>query len=135
VLGDGRAELPGHVRAGDGGVGGDAQGVPGVVIQPGQDLGAGAAGERVVGDVGLPALVRHRCLKADVGRPRALARLGDDQAAGGQVPADRGGRDPDLVVVFQVPGDGVRPGVQALPGQVLAHRDDQVGGLGRDRVR
>ena len=26
----------------------------------------------------------------------------------------------DLVVVLQVPGDGVRPGVQALPGQVLA---------------
>jgi hypothetical protein len=30
-----------------------------VVIQPGQDLGAGSAGERVVGEVGLPALVGH----------------------------------------------------------------------------
>jgi hypothetical protein len=32
-----------------------------------------------------------------------------------------------------VPGDGVRPGVQALPGQVLAEPDDQVHGLGTDR--
>ena len=29
---------------------------PGVVIEPGQDLGAGAAGQRPVGEVGLPAL-------------------------------------------------------------------------------
>lgn len=45
----------------------------------------------------------------------------------GQVPADRRGRDRYLVMVVQVPGDGVRPGVQALPGQLLAQRDE-VGG-------
>ena len=30
-----------------------------------------------------------------------------------------------LVMMLQVPGDGVRPGVQAPPGQLLAQLDDQ----------
>ena len=42
--------------AGDPGVGGDGQGVAGVVVEPGQDLGIGPVGERVVGEAGLPAL-------------------------------------------------------------------------------
>jgi hypothetical protein len=29
-------------------------------------------------------------------------------------------------MVFQVPGDGVRPGVQALTGQLFAEPDDQL---------
>jgi len=62
VLGYGCTELVEHDRAGDPGVGGDPQGVAGVVIEPGQDLGVGAgsavwSGESVVGEVGLPALV------------------------------------------------------------------------------
>ena len=36
------------------------------------------------------------------------------------------------MVMLQVPGDGVRAGVQALPGQVLAQPHDQVGGLAAD---
>ena len=39
------------MRAGDGLVGGDAQRVAGVVVEPGQDLGVGAVGEWVVGEV------------------------------------------------------------------------------------
>ena len=48
VAGAGGAEGGEHGRAGDPGVGGDRQGVPGVVVEPGQDLGVLAAGERVV---------------------------------------------------------------------------------------
>ena len=65
----------------------------------------------------------------DLGR---LARVGGDQPGPGQVAADGGGRDLDLVVVGQVPADGVRPGVQALPGQFLAQPHDQVRSLRAD---
>jgi hypothetical protein len=37
------------------------------------------------------------------------------------------------VVVFQVPGDRLRPGVQALAGQLLAQPHDQLDGLAADR--
>jgi hypothetical protein len=46
-----------HGGTGDGLVGGDAEGVAGVVVEPGEDLGVGAVGEGPVGEVGLPALV------------------------------------------------------------------------------
>jgi hypothetical protein len=52
-----------------------------------------------------------------------------------QVPAHSRRRDLDLVVVLQVPGDGVRPGVQALPGQLLAQPGDQPGRIRADRRR
>lgn len=74
--------------AGDPVPGGDRQGVPGVVIEPGQDLGAGAAGERVAGEVRLPALVRQPGLKPQLRRLRPLARFGGHQAGPGQVAAD-----------------------------------------------
>jgi hypothetical protein len=38
-------------------------------------------------------------------------------------------------MVLQVPGDGLRPGVQALPGQFLAQPDDQVSRVVADRGR
>ena len=38
------------------------------------------------------------------------------------------------VVVLEVPGDGVRAGVQPAVGQLLAQPDDQVDGLGRCAV-
>jgi hypothetical protein len=41
----------------------------------------------------------------------------------------------ELVVVLQVPGDGLRPGVQALPGQFLAQPHDQAGRIVADRGR
>ena len=43
--------------SGDGLVGGDRQGVAGVVVEPGEDLDVGAVGEAVVGEVGLPGFV------------------------------------------------------------------------------
>jgi hypothetical protein len=56
-------------------MGGDREGVSAVVVEPGQDLGVGAgsavgAGEPVVGEVGLPALVGLVCGEADGGRLR-----------------------------------------------------------------
>ena len=38
-------------------VGGDGQGVAGVVVEPGEDLDVDAVGEAVVGEVGLPGFV------------------------------------------------------------------------------
>jgi len=55
---------------------GNPQRVAGMVIEPGQDLGAGPPGERVVGEVGLPALAGLPSGEPDVRRPRPLARLG-----------------------------------------------------------
>jgi hypothetical protein len=67
MLGHGGAEAGEHDRAADAPVRADVQQVAGAVIEPGQDLHVAtrtAVGlpESVVGDVGLPALVRHRCL-------------------------------------------------------------------------
>ncbi len=60
---------------------------------------------------------------------------GTDQAGLGQVPGHRGPGHGDVVVVGQVPADGVRAGVQAGRGQLLAQLDDQVDDLGGDRGR
>ena len=68
VLGSGFAEGGQHDRAGDPGVGGDVQGVAGVVVEPGEDLDTSVpSGEPVVGEVGLPGLVRLVGLEPDVG--------------------------------------------------------------------
>jgi hypothetical protein len=75
-------------RPGDPGMGGDGQGVAGVVIEPGEDLGVRAAGERVAGEVGLPALVGHVCLEPDAGRLGPFGGVGGDQPGPAQVPAD-----------------------------------------------
>ena len=77
VGGDGSLEGSQDDRAGDPVVSGQAQREPGVVIEPGQDLGAGAVREGVVGEVCLPALVRLVGLEPDVGGPGPLLRLGD----------------------------------------------------------
>lgn len=64
-----------HDRPGDADVGADVQGVAGVVIKPGQDLGVPAVGQPVVGEIGLPCFVGLRCLEPDVGTLGPLARL------------------------------------------------------------
>ncbi|MEJ7744637.1 MAG: hypothetical protein WKF73_20100 [Nocardioidaceae bacterium] len=97
---------------------GDVQGVAGAVIEPADDLHVGAwgavgFGESVVGEVGLPSLVGHRRLEADVGGFRALAWFGGDQASLGQVAGDGRPGDEDAVVVVEVPGDGVWAGVES----------------------
>jgi len=140
VLLAGIAERGQHDGAGDPDVGGQVQHVPGVVIQPAQDLGIGARaaagpGEPVVGEVGLPALVRLLGGEPQVGRPRPLGRVGGDQPRPGQVSADRRRRHHDPVMVVQVPADRVRPGVQAPPGQLLTQPDDQPNGIAADRAK
>jgi hypothetical protein len=76
VGGDGDAELGEDDLAGDPVVGGAAQGAAGVVIEPGQDLGARPVSQRVVREAGLPALVRLAGGEPDTGRAGALARFG-----------------------------------------------------------
>ena len=77
AAGGGRgAERGDHGRAGDPVVRGQGQGVPGVVIKPGQDLGARPVSQRVVREAGLPALVRLAGGEPDTGRAGALARFG-----------------------------------------------------------
>jgi len=88
-----------------------------------------------VGEVGLPALVGHRGLEPDVGGLGSLLRLGDHQTGLGQVAGDGGPGDRVVVVVGQMPADGVRAGVHAGRGQLLPELDDQVDGLGGDRGR
>jgi hypothetical protein len=112
-------------RAGDSTVGGDRQGVAGVVVEPAQDLHILAGptvgtGELVVGEVGLPRLVGLLGDEPDVGGAGAFARVRSDQAVGGEVPGHGGARDRDVMVVLQVPADCVGPGVEALRGELLA---------------
>lgn len=140
VFGNGFAERGEHDRAGDPVVGGDSQGEPGVLVEPGQDLAVEpgtsvGVGEPVVGEVGLPALVRHRRFEADVGGLRPLLRLRGDHAPSDQLPGHRGPGHGDVVVVGQVPADGLRAGVQTLIGQFLAEPNDQVHDRQRGRVR
>jgi hypothetical protein len=138
VAGHGGQEGVDHGGAGDAAVGGDRQGVAGVVIEPGQDLDVGAGGQAVVGEVGLPHLIGLLRLKADVGRPGPLAGGRGDQALAAQGAVDRRPRHPKLVVVFEVPADRVRAGVQSLTAEPLAELDDQldrgIGDGGRGRL-
>jgi hypothetical protein len=120
-------------RSGDAGPGGQVQGGAGVVVEPGEDLGVGGVGEPVVGEVGLPGLVGKGCLEADLGRAGPFLGLRDDQAVGSEVAADRRSRHGELVVLAQVPGDGVGPGVEALLGQLFPQPDDQLDGVGAGR--
>ena len=53
-------------RAGHPRVAGDAEGVAGVVVEPGEDLGVGAVGESPVGEIGLPGFVWLFGLEPDV---------------------------------------------------------------------
>ena len=82
MRGDGGAERGEDDRAGDPAVRGERERVTGVVIQPGQDLGVRPARERVVGEVGLPALVGLLGGEPDAGRLRPLRGVGGDQPAG-----------------------------------------------------
>jgi hypothetical protein len=51
---------------------------------------------------------------------------GFDQAGCVQMAADRGRGHDQVVVVLQVPGDGVWAVVEAFAGQFLAQFDDQI---------
>ena len=135
VPGKGFAECLDHDWGGDPGVRAHLQGVAGAVVEPADDLdvGAGSAvgtGEPVVGEVGLPGLVRHRGLEPDVGGLRSLLGLGGDQPGPGQVAADGRSRHAVSVVVFEMPGDGLGAGIQSRVGQFLADPHDEVDHVG-----
>ena len=66
MVGDRSTERRDDGRSGDGSVGGDRQGVAGVIIEPGQDLDVGSIREAVVGEVSLPGLVGLLGLEPDV---------------------------------------------------------------------
>ncbi|MEJ7707570.1 MAG: hypothetical protein WKF82_10070 [Nocardioidaceae bacterium] len=92
------------------------QRVAGVVVEPGDDLGVRAglavgSGEPVVGEVGLPALIGLVGFKSKIGRLRPRLRLRNDQAESAQVTGDGRRRHHLLMMVVQMPRDGVRSGV------------------------
>lgn len=116
-------------------VGADVQSRPGVVVEPGDDLGVGSGAQAVVGEVGLPGLVGLFGLEADVGGLRPLLGLGGDESGAFEDAVDARARERDAVVMVQVPGDGLGAGVGALGGEVSAQGDYEccgggVGGLG-----
>lgn len=115
------------------------QGVAGAVVEPGDDLDAlgegRGVGERVVGEVRLPALVRHRGLEPNVGGLGSFPRFGRDGAVAGQDPVDRGPRHGHVVVVGQAPGDGVGAGVVTGLEELLAQGQDEVDRRGRGGSR
>ena len=95
VPGKGFSKRCDHDRGGGPLVCGDVQGVAGAVVEPADDLdvrarSAAGTGEPVVGEVGLPGLVRHRCLEADVGGLRSLGRVRAQLTGPDQDPVDRG---------------------------------------------
>jgi hypothetical protein len=106
--------------------GGGAGQQPGVIVDDVEDLGLAAAGERPVGDAGLPELVGQAGLEPVPGRAGPLVRLGSDKAAAGQDPPDRRHRRRGARLLAQVPGDGLRTRVMTSFGQVLAQRHDRV---------
>jgi len=131
VAGKGLTEGCGDDRSGDAAVRGHRKCVAGAVVEPADDLhlSAGSAvgsGESIVGDVGLPRLVRHRCFEPDVGGLRTFLGLGGDQPGADQVTADRGPGDHRGVVLFEVPGDGVWAGVESDGIQFGAELVDQL---------
>jgi hypothetical protein len=83
----------------------------------------------------LPHLVGQTGFETDVGRFRTLLRLRDDLPVSGQDPPHRGHRHDDLVVLVQVPADGVRAGVEALLGELLAQPQHALDDLGAGRGR
>ncbi len=76
------------VTAGDARVGGAAEQIAAVIIQPVEDLHGAAISQLPMGEVRLPALIRLRRLEADVGAPRPLLGLRNDEVSGVQHAAD-----------------------------------------------
>ncbi len=103
------------------GVCGEAQHVAGAVIKPGEDLDFSAVSEPHVREVRLPAFVREVGFEPSIRRLRSLLRGWGDEAGAHQDPMDRRGMQPDVVFVFEMPGDRVTTGIESVAGQLLAH--------------
>lgn len=117
------------------GVGGAAQQIPRVVIEPVQNFDIGAVGQMPVGEVRLPAGVGLGGLEADIGAARSFTWLAGDQPGLVQDAADRRCRGGLQAFVFQMPGNGDRAGVMALTGQLGAQSDHPVANLRCGGVR
>lgn len=72
-----------------------------------------SVGEKVVGEIGLPGLVRQGCLEANVRAFGALLRLGLDEAGSYGEAGDGSSRGEDSVVASYMPCDGLWPRIQA----------------------
>ena len=97
-----------------------------MIVDHVQDLHLRAAAKTPMGDVGLPALVRHRGFKPHERAPRPLLRLGGDKAPARKDPPDRRDGGGGSVPLGQVIGDRVGTGIQPLVGKRLAELDDLV---------
>lgn len=120
VAGYGGAEDLDHGGAGDPRERHAGQQQPGMVVEEVEDLHVAAGSQPVVGEVGLPHLVRELGFEPQVGRFRSFLRLGGDVAVARQDPPHRRRRHRRLVVLGEVPADGVCAGVEALLDQLLA---------------
>ena len=114
MVGCGFGEFIDNDGAGDAAVGGYRDREAGAVVEPAQNFDVGAGGQSPVGEVSLPAFVGLGGGEANIGRLGTFLRGGFDQAGAVEVAADGGGRDTELVVVLEVPGDGVWSGVEAF---------------------
>ena len=97
---------------------GDGQCAAGMVIEPGDDLGCGAVSEPPVGEVGLPHLIGQIGLEPDIGGPGPFLGVGLHETQIDETAPDRRWRHGDLVVLLEVPANGVGAGVEALGGQL-----------------
>ena len=111
VIADNVQENSDDIVAGDRVVGGRAQQVAGVVIQPVENFCVGPVGQAPVGEVGLPHLVWLGGGKPHIGASEPFAWLGGDQALVLQDPADRRCRRLPQAFALQMPGDRHRAGV------------------------
>ena len=132
---DGAMELCEDDLTGDPAVRRDPEGQPGVVVEPREDLDVLVSSEAVMGEVGLPGLVRHLCDESDIGGAGPFLRLGDDEAGPGEIARDRGGRDRHAAVVLEVPSDRVRSGVETTLDELTTEPQDVFDHLWRSRRR
>ena len=123
-------EVVDDIGAGDGSVCARADQEPGVVIEDVEDLDLGVVGEEPVGGVGLPAFVGLVGGEAHVGRLGTFEGLGGDEPATDQGPPDRRGCGDLVEFVLEVPGDGVRTGVEPVVDELFTELDDALFNLG-----
>ena len=107
-------------------MGGDGEGVSGVVVEPNEDFDIGVVGEAPVGEVALPGLVGKVGFETDVGGLGSFLWFGGDETGSDEVAADRRDRRGHLVVGVEVPGDCLGAGVKAFGDELLAQVRDQL---------
>jgi len=106
-----------------------------MIVEPGEDLDVDEIGETVMGEVGLPQLVGLLGFETDEGRAGPLRRRRRDQAMALQSAVDRCSRHPNVVVLAEMPADGVRAGVETSDTELSAKLNDQLDRRGGDRRR